>query len=68
MKRTPLFSGIIYVILGIIFTLFAIQNVNADGGWGFFSILLVILATFDLGSGFRMINMHFKLKKQKKEL
>ena len=35
LKQTPLFSGIIYIVLGIVFTLFAIQNVNADGGWGF---------------------------------
>jgi len=66
LRQTPLFSGIIYVFLGVIFTVFAIQNVTSDGGWGFFSILLVVLATFDFGSGFRMIMMHFKLKKQKK--
>ncbi|WP_338471505.1 YdiK family protein [Niallia sp. XMNu-256] len=67
MRQTPLFSGIIYVVLGIIFTLFAIQNVNTDGEWGFFSILLVILATFDFGSGFRLIRAHFRMKKQKNE-
>ncbi|WP_428910577.1 YdiK family protein [Niallia sp. Krafla_26] len=67
MRRSPLFSGIIYVVLGIIFTLLAIQYVNSDGGWSFFSILLVILATFDFGSGLRMIKIHFILKKQKNE-
>lgn len=66
MRQTPLFSGIIYVVLGVIFTLLAIQNVNNAGEWRFFSILLVILATFDFGSGIRMILIHFKLKKQKK--
>ncbi|WP_053361405.1 YdiK family protein [Bacillus sp. FJAT-27251] len=61
MKRSPLFSGIVYLILGLLFTYFAVQNVN-DQGWGFFSYLLVVIATFDLGSGIRMILFHFKLK------
>ncbi|MFS0638819.1 YdiK family protein [Mesobacillus foraminis] len=61
MRQTPLFSGIIYIVLGLLFTYFAVQNVNEDG-WGFFSYLLVLLATFDLGSGIRMVLFHFKLK------
>ncbi|NKE08111.1 YdiK family protein [Mesobacillus selenatarsenatis] len=61
MKQSPLFSGIVYILLGSLFTYFAIQNVN-DSGWGFFSYLLVALATFDFGSGIRMILFHFKLK------
>lgn len=65
LRQTPLFSGIVYLLLGIVFTFFAIQNINEDGGWGFFTILLIILATFDLGSGIRMILIHFHLKKQK---
>ncbi|WP_394238926.1 YdiK family protein [Niallia oryzisoli] len=64
MKQSPLFSGIIYMLLGSLFTFFAIQNINEDGGWGFFTILLIILATFDFGSGIRMILFHFKLKNQ----
>jgi uncharacterized membrane protein HdeD (DUF308 family) len=65
LRQTPLFSGIVYLLLGIVFTFFAIQNINEDGEWGFFTILLIILATFDLGSGIRMILIHFHLKKQK---
>lgn len=67
MRQTPLFSGIIYIILGFLFTYFAVHNVSQTG-WGFFSYLLVILATFDFGSGIRMIAFHYKLKNiQKKE-
>jgi uncharacterized membrane protein HdeD (DUF308 family) len=66
MKRSPLFSGIVYLILGLLFTYFAVQNVN-DQGWGFFSYLLVVIATFDLGSGIRMILFHFKLKTNQKK-
>ncbi len=66
MRQTPLFSGIIYIVLGLLFTYFAVQNVNEDG-WGFFSYLLVLLATFDLGSGIRMVLFHFKLKNSQKK-
>ncbi|MBS8267062.1 MULTISPECIES: YdiK family protein [Bacillaceae] len=66
MKQSPLFSGIVYILLGSLFTYFAIQNVN-ETGWGFFSYLLVALATFDFGSGIRMIMFHFKLKNIQKK-
>jgi hypothetical protein len=66
MKQSPLFSGIVYILLGSLFTYFAVQNVN-DSGWGFFSYLLVALATFDFGSGIRMILFHFKLKNIQKK-
>ncbi|WNF23221.1 YdiK family protein [Mesobacillus jeotgali] len=66
MKQSPLFSGIVYILLGSLFTYFAIQNVN-ESGWGFFSYLLVALATFDFGSGIRMILFHFKLKNVQKK-
>lgn len=66
MKQSPIFSGIVYILLGSLFTYFAIQNVN-ESGWGFFSYLLVALATFDFGSGIRMILFHFKLKNVQKK-
>lgn len=66
MKQSPFFSGIVYILLGVLFTYFAIQNVT-ETGWGLFSILLVVLATFDFGSGIRMIMFHFKVKKIKKK-
>lgn len=54
MRQSPMFSGIIYLFLGFLFIYFAVQNVQ-ESGWGIFSILLVILATFDCGSGLKMI-------------
>lgn len=66
MKQSPLVSGVIYILLGSLFTYFAIENVN-EAGWGFFSYLLVMLATFDFGSGIRMILLHFKLKQLQKK-
>ncbi|KPL57837.1 YdiK family protein [Rossellomorea vietnamensis] len=64
MKRSPLFSGVIYLLLGVLFTYFAVQNVQNDEGWGFFTYMLIFLATLDFGSGLRMIMLHFKIKKQ----
>ncbi|MGG1680097.1 YdiK family protein [Neobacillus sp. NRS-1170] len=61
MRRSPLFSGLIYFLLGGLFTYFAVDEVQTNG-WGFFSYLLVILATFDFGSGLKMITLHFKYK------
>jgi hypothetical protein len=64
MRQTPLVSGFLYLLLAILFTYFASKNVQEDG-WGFFSYLLIILATFDLGSGLKMIAIHYKMKKTK---
>lgn len=61
MRRSPLFSGLIYLILGALFTYFAIDDVQ-NNGWGFFSYLLVILATFDFGSALKMIVFHFRYR------
>ncbi|MEH7336288.1 YdiK family protein [Neobacillus drentensis] len=61
MRRSPLISGLIYFLLGSLFTYFAIDDVQSNG-WGFFSYLLVVLATFDFGSGLKMITIHFKYK------
>jgi uncharacterized membrane protein HdeD (DUF308 family) len=67
LRQSPLFSGIIYLLLGLLFIFFAVQNVNQEGGWGFFTYLLVILATFDLGSGIRILWFHFQLKNETKK-
>lgn len=66
MRRTPLFSGIIYIILGLLFTYLATQNIQREDGWGLFTVFLIIIATFDLGSGLRMVAFHFKWQKELK--
>ncbi|WP_433746673.1 YdiK family protein [Falsibacillus pallidus] len=66
MRPSPLFSGFFYCVLGVFFTIFAIQNVN-DHGWGFFAFILVFLATLDFGSGIRMIMLHFRIKRKLNE-
>lgn len=64
MRTSPLFSGFIYLLLGIVFTYFAIQDVQ-ESGWSIFPILLVILATFDCGSGIKMIGASIFLNNKK---
>ena len=34
MRPSPLLSGIIYIALGVIFTIIAIQDVQTNGEWG----------------------------------
>ena len=65
-RQSPLFLGIIYAGLGALFTAIAIQTVNSSG-WGFFDYLLILIAPLDLGSGLRMIMMHFVIKSAKKK-
>ncbi|OIK15921.1 hypothetical protein BIV60_07300 [Bacillus sp. MUM 116] len=66
MRRSPLFSSFIYFLLGCLFTYFAIHDVNQNG-WGFFSYLLVLLATFDFGSGLKLFFFYAKYKDQLKK-
>ncbi|MGD7045875.1 YdiK family protein [Jeotgalibacillus proteolyticus] len=60
--RKPLTHGIIYMLLGVVFTYFAINTVNSEG-WGFFAYLLILFATYDIGAGIRLIALHFRIKK-----
>lgn len=62
MRRSPLVSGIFYIILGILFTYIAIQYIEREQSWGIFTYFLIILATFDIGSGLRLIALHFRMK------
>ncbi|WML50175.1 YdiK family protein [Neobacillus sp. PS3-34] len=66
MRQSPLFSGIVYILLGALFTYFAIQDVS-DDGWGVFTYLLVLLATFDVASGLKMIGFYIRFKSQIKK-
>lgn len=66
MRQSPLSSGVFYTLLGILFTYLAVRNVAQDG-WGIFSYLLILLATFDLGSGIRLIFLHFRIQNMNKK-
>ena len=55
--------------LALLFIIFAIENVSDDGEWGLFTMLLVIFATFDFGSGIHDLGhiLNIKIKKTKNE-
>nr|WP_249306340.1 DUF4305 domain-containing protein [Lederbergia citrea] len=61
-----MFSSFVYLVLGVVFTVFAVQQVTMND-WNFFAYLLIILATFDFGASFRLFSLHLKLKKQQKK-
>jgi hypothetical protein len=65
MRQSPLASGIFYNILGVFFVFLAIQDVNTNS-FGFFTYLLILLATLDIGTGLRLLLIHFKIKKSQK--
>lgn len=67
MRRSPLFSGIFYIILGLLFTNLAINYVQREQSWGMFTYFLILIATFDIGAGLRMIALHFRIKSSQKK-
>ncbi|WP_077305087.1 DUF4305 domain-containing protein [Terribacillus halophilus] len=67
MIRTPLPAAILNLVLGVLFVFWAYNHVQADNGWGFFSVLLSALAAYDLYMSFRYFSLHFKIKKMNKK-
>ena len=67
MRRSPLFSGIFYIILGILFTNLAINYVQREQSWGMIAYLFILVATFDIGAGLRMFALHFRIKSSQKK-
>ncbi|MEK5440405.1 MULTISPECIES: YdiK family protein [unclassified Fredinandcohnia] len=63
MRRTsPFVMGIIYTLMGILFTYIAINSAT-ETVWNFSTILLALVATFDFGVAIRMFVLHSKIKK-----
>ncbi len=63
MRTSPISMGIFYLSMGILFTYLAV-NSSGEGLWSFPTILLMLIATFDLGVALRMFNLSFKVKKK----
>ncbi|MCC3359614.1 YdiK family protein [Bacillus sp. REN16] len=63
MRRTsPFAMGIIYALMGTLFTYIAINSAS-ESIWNFSTILLALVATFDFGVAIRMFVLHTKIKK-----
>jgi hypothetical protein len=63
MRTSPISMGIFYLSMGILFTYLAV-NSSGEGLWSFPTILLMLIATFDLGVALRMFNLSLKKKKK----
>jgi hypothetical protein len=59
MRTTPSFLGIVYAIMGMLFTSLAINSVE-ETIWNFTTLLLTIVATFDFIIAIRYLS--FKRK------
>lgn len=67
MRRTsPFAMGIIYLLMGVLFTYIAIGSAS-ETVWNFSTILLALVATFDFGIAIRMFALHSKIKKMTKK-
>lgn len=62
MRRSPLFMAALYLILGGIFTYLAVISVE-DTIWNFYTLLLMVMATFDFGLAIRLILLHRQTKR-----
>ncbi len=66
-RQSPLVTGLINLSLGAVFTVLAIYYISEDGGWNIWSILCVVLATFDVGNGIRLLMFNARLKRMQKK-
>ncbi|MFC4324322.1 YdiK family protein [Litchfieldia salsa] len=61
-RISPFVMGIIYLLMGLLFTYLAIGSVE-ETVWNFTTIIFVLVATFDFGVSIRMFLLHRKIKK-----
>ncbi|HLS09840.1 YdiK family protein [Lentibacillus sp.] len=66
MRISPKTMGIVYFLLGILFTYVAILSAD-ETIWNFVTVLLAFFATLDFGVGIRMFIIHSKIKKNNKK-
>ncbi|WP_440896774.1 YdiK family protein [Amphibacillus sp. Q70] len=65
MKLSPLTSAMIYLGLGAVFVYFAYQTID-ETIFNPLTIILIIIASLEFGVGIRFIQLHFKIKRNKK--
>lgn len=64
MKTSPIFSGILYSIMGSLFLSLAIQSAQETTIWNFFTLVLMIVATFDFFVALRCFILYKQIKKK----
>lgn len=58
--------AILYFAMGALFIFFAVRNAE-DTIWNVMTMLFAVIATLDFGMGFKLIGLHFKLKRDQKK-
>ncbi|WLR48150.1 YdiK family protein [Halobacillus litoralis] len=66
MRTSPLFMAFLYMMMGVAFTYIAAQSAE-ETVWNAMTIILAIVATFNIAVAIRLINLHNKIKNSKKK-
>lgn len=62
MRTNPISMAVFYLIMGLLFIYLAINSAK-EGIFTFPTILLMLIATFDIGVSIRMFRLSRKMKK-----
>ncbi|APH06549.1 YdiK family protein [Bacillus weihaiensis] len=65
-RTNPISMGIFYLVMGMLFTYLAINSAE-NGIFTFPTILLMLIATFDIGVAIRMFSIANKIKKNQQK-
>jgi uncharacterized membrane protein len=67
MKTTPLFMGFLYLAIGAVFTYLAVHYAGEYGMTSIWTIITMVVATFDFANAIRYfaLNSHLKRKRKK---
>ncbi|OEH91728.1 YdiK family protein [Bacillus solimangrovi] len=66
MRVTPLKMASFYIIMGILFTVLAIESVN-ETVWNFSTVILMLVATYDYGVAIRFYFLNKRIKNKHNE-
>ncbi|MBY6038581.1 YdiK family protein [Fictibacillus nanhaiensis] len=67
MKTSPLFMAFLYLAIGFVFTYLAVHYANEYGMTSIWTIITMVVATFDFANSIRYfaLNNHLKRKQKK---
>jgi hypothetical protein len=66
MKISPKTMAAIYFVMGVFFIYIAILSAQ-DTIWNITTMVLALFATLEFGVSIRLVSLHFRIKKNKKE-
>ena len=64
MKTSPIFMGLLYFLMGMLFTFLSIES-TANNIWSFSTIVLMLVATIDFGVAIKMFLLSNKNEKKR---